>query len=361
MGSTIKVLELSFASMAARQPTQSVSKINPLLPIAVLLVTSAQAYKLLHKFILSTPQAEFSFDTCVRFPRRYFDTYGGVDLASLDKITCILVRLFNIVIRDPLSRILLAEFLGLITVIMLIGLICSRRSSAGGIVKSFTTLAFVAMQFFGGAVVLPLYFVPIVWKSSSSARASFIPSASARALLPAVIIGLLVPSVSLLYPELFQSQHMLDWTIAVWQIFPITVSSLATALSVCFGGSDGKSLGTTDAVISTSILITSFDTTILLSIALHIYSIYASRSQELSLSSFWPKSNFRTEEEAFYSFFAIDLLGCMTAIWTLIFYDTSRYAGVGKTSILSAALLAVFGTVVLGPGGATAVSRFTGL
>lgn len=208
------------------------------------------------------------------------------------------------------------------------------------------------------AVVLPIYYILIVWKSSSSARASFMPSGSARALLPAVLFGFLIPSIFLLAPEFFQNQAFLEWGIAVWQLFPILVSFVATTLGFCFSGSDSRSITTTEAVISTTFIVSSLDTTILISFVLHLYAIYSIYNQGLTISTFLPNSDFGTAEDAFYAFFAIDLLGCLISTWTLIFYDTSRYAGVGKTSVLSAALIAVFGTLLFGPGGAAAVRTF---
>lgn len=343
---------------APRLSSKSVTKISPLLPIAILLVTSAQAYKVLHKFILATPQASKIDEICAKIPGRYFGSLGMVDLRPLDGLTCALVQIFSVVIYHPASRIVLLEFMGLIAVVAIIGLISSSRSSAGTLVKWGTTTAFMIMQVIGGAVVLPIYYILIVWKSSSSARASFMPSGSARALLPAVLFGFLIPSIFLLAPEFFQNQAFLEWGIAVWQLFPILVSFVATTLGFCFSGSDSRSITTTEAVISTTFIVSSLDTTILISFVLHLYAIYSIYNQGLTISTFLPNSDFGTAEDAFYAFFAIDLLGCLISTWTLIFYDTSRYAGVGKTSVLSAALIAVFGTLLFGPGGAAAVRTF---
>lgn len=334
-----------------RQLDKQVIKISPMLPITVLLMVSAQGYKFIHKYSLQGTSPSAFSQTCSHLSGRYF-----ADWEPLDAVTCNLVQFWLAAVHDPATRIVLFEFLGLIATVVVVGLISMNRSSAGFVVKWGTTSFWLISQVLGAAVIFPIYFSLIVYKSSSSARASFMPSGSARAILPALILGYLIPSAALMSPGFFPDKMVFEWVVAAWQLFPIAVSVVAIVLGLGFNGVGG-SMTTSDAMISTTLIIGSMDTVVLMSFLLHIYALYSVYVQNITYLDFVPGLDMNSPIEAARTLLSFDFTCCLVAVWTLIFYDTSRFAGVGKTSILSAVMIATFGTVVIGPGGAAAVSR----
>lgn len=330
-------------------PAREVNTISPLLPISVLLVSAAQSFNLLHKQCLQSPKVDEWAQTCRTLGGRYL---GHASLSRIDSTICLMVQFFSAGVDDSATKVLWIEFLGLFGTIILVGYISANRSSAGRIVKWGTTIAFVLMQLFGAAVVSPLYYAMIVYKGSSSARASFIPSGWARTLLPSLIVAFIIPSMVMVVPELFTEYHR-EMAIAIWQPFPIAFSLMSIILALCFTGS-GSSKSTSDAMVSTALIISSMDFMVVLSTLCHLYAVYIIYTERLPLRSFVPDLELMSTSAVTQAFLSFDFLGCMISLWTLIFYDTSRFAGVGRTSVTSAAVIAVLGTVLLGPGGAAA-------
>ncbi|CCG84143.1 protein of unknown function [Taphrina deformans PYCC 5710] len=336
------------AKRGVSAPAKEVAKISPLLPIAVLLITSAQAYKVLHKHCLANPNGlQALSQLCAVQPGHYFANQDA------DRATCLLVESFKVAINDAATYTLLLEFCPLVALMMLVGIISANRSSAGVAVRWGTTATYLAMQIVTAAVTLPLYFSLIVWNSSSSARASFVPSGVSRALLPALACGYGVPVLAMMAPSALTDSAAWEWAIASWQIFPIFVSVIGVVLAFCFTGVTGGQT-TSDAMMSTTFIVCTMDTVILGSVAVHAYALYFAHTSDLVLSSLIPSIELSSLTQVMHALFTFDFLGCMIAIWTLIFYDTTRFAGVGKTSLLSASFLAIFGTIFLGPGGAAA-------
>ena len=330
-------------------PTKQVNPISPLLPISVLIVTSAQAYNIMHRHCLSSPHVQTWIAQCEANPGQFL-SYKS--LRTLDTVTCVLVKFFAAAWDDSASKALCSEFMALFGIVTLIMMISSNRSSAGSFVRWGSTIVFLLMQILGAGVVLPVYLSVIVYNGSRSARASFIPSGWARALLPTLIVAYLLPSMSMMIPSLFTARQQ-EIGIALWQPFPVYVSAIAAVLALLFTGS-GTAMSTSDAMVSTTLIVSSMDFMVLVSVLCHIYAISIVYTAGTPLSAFIPLSNLPTPASVSHGFLTFDMLAVLVSLWTLIFYDTTRFAGVGKTSIISAALIAVVGTVVLGPGGAAA-------
>lgn len=330
-------------------PAKQVNPISPLLPISVLLVSAAQSFNLLHKHCLRSPFIEAWAQTCESSPRQYI-THPA--FGTLDTITCVLVEFFSAAVNDVATNVLAVEFLCLFGTMLLIGYISANRSSAGKAVRWGTTAAFMLAQLLGAAVVYPVYVSMIVYKGSTSARASFVPSAWARTLLPAVFVSFIVPSLVLVFPKLLSTDQT-NMVIAVWQLFPIAFTVVSSVLALCLTGS-GHSLSTSDMMVSTALIISSMDFMVLISFLAHLYAVYLTYANSLAPASFVPDSALSSPLAVTKAFFTFDFVGCMVATWTLIFYDTSRFASVGRTSLLSAAFIALFGTLLLGPGGSAA-------
>lgn len=312
---------------AASVPKE-VTQINPLMPISVLVLTAAQAYKILHKYCLASESGlKTLHELCALQDRRY------VSDVTLNRGICLLVEFFKAAIEDPISHVLLVEFASVVAVATLIGLISANRSSAGTTVRWGTTAFLMFMQVVGGAIALPIYFALIVYHSSSSARASFIPSGIARALLPALVCGFVLPSVALVAPGIFPSRSVWELALAIWQLFPILVSVINMVLGFCFTGVRGSKT-TSDAMISTTFIVGTMDTVILGSFLMHVYALYSVYTHGFMPMDFLPAIKMETLTQVVHAFFTFDFLGFLISIWTLIFYDTSRFAGVGKTSVL---------------------------
>ncbi|KAJ8607097.1 hypothetical protein MRB53_040533 [Persea americana] len=311
---------------------------------------------LINVMITGSGESDFAFSPDISPSAHSFTGFSRITQALLGisnraKLGCAMYE--EVGMNHRPTKALCMEFLTVIAVLTVIGVISANRSSAGPIVRWGTTFFFLVMQAIGGGVALPIYFCFIVYNGSQSARASFVPSGWARSLLPAIMVGYFLPCVTMLLPTLF-TQRQQDVGLAIWQAFPAYVSLIAAILAVIFTGSGLVAMSTSDAMVSTTLIISTMDFMVLASIIGHVYAIYIAYSDGMTLASFIPEVNLTTPEHVSHAFLTFDFLACMIALWTLIFYDTTRFAGVGKTSITVSVLISVLGTVVLGPGGAAA-------
>ncbi|ORY78507.1 hypothetical protein BCR37DRAFT_394459 [Protomyces lactucae-debilis] len=327
--------------------SKQVSRISPYFPIAVLLAIQAfDNYHLLH-VVLGHPLASTVEQGC---PAR---TGAFALIPPLNKICCILSNAFEIAMGDPVCRVVLAEFSVLIAAVAVISHIAANRASASWPVKYGATIVLVLGQLLGVANIMPIFYALIIWRSSASARASFLPSGVSRALLPAIVVGYFFLTAPMLVPDMF-TKGTLRMTMELWQPFPIYLAALMAVLGSYFYAISNRQLTASDAVISTSFLVSTTDFLVLCSLLTHGLAIYFFVTLRPALKDFIPNLDMRTATDVYRTFFLFDFIGCLTATWTLIFYDTTRFAGLGRASPLAAVVVAIVGTLILGPGGAVA-------
>ncbi|KAI0833112.1 hypothetical protein F5Y06DRAFT_182414 [Hypoxylon sp. FL0890] len=108
---------------------------------------------------------------------------------------------------------------------------CRRRNT--GRLISFVALFSLLYQVIGGAIIAPLYYAAYVYASAGDAyyfQGREVPSSYARALLPATVLGYLVPTVALYYVPLSDVKTV-QYLTAFWQPSPIYVSVLLLLFS----------------------------------------------------------------------------------------------------------------------------------
>lgn len=106
----------------------------------------------------------------------------------------------------------------------------SFRARNGWALITFTSLWPLLYQTVGGAIIIPLFYLCYTWTAARTdywAKGRELPLARARTLLPAVVLGYLVPTLATWLPlddlfDLYTRQAM----VAFWQVTPLVVNLL---------------------------------------------------------------------------------------------------------------------------------------
>ncbi|KAL7623235.1 hypothetical protein AAE478_006916 [Parahypoxylon ruwenzoriense] len=239
-----------------------------------------------------------------------------------------------------------------------------RRRNAGRLV-SFMALFALLYQTIGVTVIAPLYYALYVQLSAGDAYHSSgreVPLAYARTLLPAAVLGYLVPTVALYYIP-WSDIATLQYVTALWQPSPIFVSVLLLCFSFLLPPSSSSAASSKNADVKHLKRI--YLVAGLVSAAAHISTLYnclasSSGNPQLSLSYvFLPnKAAWRGSMAAgLHYIFQWDFWGTFTAslFWCwLVVYDVLRIL-IGKPSAVQL-FQAVLGiglvALVAGPGAA---------
>lgn len=102
-----------------------------------------------------------------------------------------------------------------------------------------TSIWALAYQTVGGAVIIPLYYLAY---TRVSARKDFwspasrqIPASYAKALLPSLVIGYLLPTILIYLPFADSDLSLTQGLIALWQLSPLIVNMLLFVISAVYG------------------------------------------------------------------------------------------------------------------------------
>lgn len=106
----------------------------------------------------------------------------------------------------------------------------SFRARNGWALITFTSLWPLLYQTVGGAIIIPLFYICYTWTAARPdywAKGRELPLARARTLLPAAILGYLVPTLATWLPldDLFDHQTR-QAMVAFWQVTPLVVNLL---------------------------------------------------------------------------------------------------------------------------------------
>ncbi|EXJ92529.1 hypothetical protein A1O3_01081 [Capronia epimyces CBS 606.96] len=236
---------------------------------------------------------------------------------------------------------------------------CRKRNSVALI--SFTSIWALFYQTVGGAIIVPLYYLAYLWDSADSqywsAESRQVPVSYAKALLPALLLGYLVPTTLMFLPysdsDLWTTQAM----IALWQPSPWFVNAILWILSTFYGSMDSQTAGQESSLRDMKYLDSTYMVVFLVSVISHFGTVLVcllSDDPQHSFShAFVPhvrhvEPNLTEGLHAIFQYdfwiiFAASLLWIWLAVW-----DLKR---VGKTnaSLSRAALLILFGTIAVGP------------
>ncbi|KIX06405.1 uncharacterized protein Z518_04381 [Rhinocladiella mackenziei CBS 650.93] len=241
---------------------------------------------------------------------------------------------------------------------------CRRRNSLALI--SFTSIWAIFYQTVGGAIIVPLYYLAYLRDSSGSqywsAESRQVPLPYAKALLPALIFGYLVPTILMFLPYSDTDHWTTQAMVALWQPCPWFVDALGWVLSIVYSSMDSQTPQKQASLLDIAYLDTIYTVAFVVSALSHIGTLLVcllSGDPQHSFNHiFFSRSGIRepslTEglraifQADFWIIFASSLVWAFLAIW-----DLKRIA---KTEVsLSAAVAALLlGSVCVGPAAAVA-------
>ena len=334
-----------------------VARVSPLAPIGVLIALLAVALHLMHGTVmLGNGTVQQLRNTCLMptYQGRYVTfipkQYRGEWTNHANDLFCFFARFFQASLENPAQVPIIAEFVPLLGLTVAVFYIAANRSSAGLVVRWGPFFFLVVTQLLGAAIATPAMLTWVVYYGSRSARASFIPSGVARALMPAIEVGYFLPIYFLQLKGII-SDSAIDWAITIWNPFPVYVAILLLVLGASF---HSPQRNTSDAMVSTTFIVAFMDFIVLTSFLFHLRAVYACLTNGLSLSDYlldFSTTNLTTNVHAFLT---VDFLVTTGSLWTLIVYDSSRFANLGTTGVRKSLLVLAVGTVLVGPGGAAA-------
>lgn len=236
----------------------------------------------------------------------------------------------------------------------------SCRARNGWAIITFTSLWALFYQTIGGAVIIPLYYLCYTWIAARPAYwtgGREVPLARARTLLPAAVLGFLVPTLATWLPfDLFDLESR-QALVAFWQFTPLVLNLLWYVFSSIYGSaspSDSKPRPSADSRDLSLLYLAAFVVT-QSSHAITLFLCVTSPDPSISFDTVFslrvPTAAAPMHEAIHFIFkvdywiiFAATLLWCVQAEWEVI--------ALRRTSLtaMTAVLSTLAGAVVLGPG-----------
>lgn len=220
----------------------------------------------------------------------------------------------------------------------------------------------IAYQLLGIGKIAPLYFLISVYTTTnpilSRTSGRPIPASVAKALTPAVFIGFVIPTCLMFIP--FEDLSLRQSIIAIWQPFPISVAILTSVIAAAIQTLEGRRWSVSDGYQQKDLapLQAGYALTFFMTAIVHICSIsYIWATPSLSATRiFWNiaassgSADPRTVLNWFWQNDMILYFASITA-WTLYsVYDMRRLGYATTRQAISAALTAIAGQLLVGPG-----------
>ncbi|KAI0885507.1 uncharacterized protein GGS22DRAFT_161091 [Annulohypoxylon maeteangense] len=239
----------------------------------------------------------------------------------------------------------------------------SRRRNSGRLI-SFVALFGLLYQIIGAAIIAPVYYTAYVFTSRGDAyhlSGREVPIGYARALLPATVLGYLIPTMALYYGS--WDIQTVQYLTAFWQPSPIYVSVLLVLLSYVTSPSSSTTTAKNGDVKHLKLVYLLVG---LISSASHLSTLYlsfTSDNPQLSLSYIFLPNRATWKDGivlGLHYIFQVDFFGAFGSalLWSwLNTYDVLRVQGRSSaSSLIQAALGIVITTLVAGPGTAIVVA-----
>jgi hypothetical protein len=245
----------------------------------------------------------------------------------------------------------------------------SCRSRSSWLVR-LTPVYALFYQTVGGAIIIPIYYLAWLWETSDNAywtKPRQVPLSYARAILPAVLVGFLLPTI-LLYlpysaPDMWTTQAM----IILWQPSPWFVDILTWTLSKLFSDkSTAHSTVTTGTrAADLSFLRNIYAAAILVTTSMHFWIVYLctfSPNPEHSFRRlFLHPTGYRPVEmslaQGLHAIFQADfwIIFAASVAWAYLAVLDLQRVGIAKnTSLVGMAVSMMLGSLVIGPGAVVA-------
>ncbi|EXJ70237.1 uncharacterized protein A1O5_06305 [Cladophialophora psammophila CBS 110553] len=303
-------------------------------------------------------------------------TYTGI--AAVDKGLSFLVAAFmnGAAGWDKGFFVFMMYFLFSFFSILAIWAIESCRERNGLALTRFTTVYALFYQTVGGAIIVPIYYLAYLYDTSSSnywTKSRHVSLPYAKALLPSLVIGYLIPTALMFLPysapDLWTTQAM----VALWQPCPGYVDALLWLLSKVYshaGSSQGHAAAAAqqakhekasstqeadDVRYLNTVYTVSFAVAALSHVAVVLTCLFSSDSQHSFEHMFLPPSAGEVQlslVQGIHGIFQADfwIIFAASAVWAyLAIWDLKR-VGLKKDINLGTALVGlVLGCVALGP------------
>ncbi|ETI28353.1 hypothetical protein G647_00802 [Cladophialophora carrionii CBS 160.54] len=290
-------------------------------------------------------------------------TYTGI--APVDQGLTFLVTAFMNAASgwDAGFFVFLGYFLVSFFAILTVWAVESCRERNGRALTRFTYIYALLYQTVGGAVIVPIYYLVYLYDTSSNSywsKPRNIPLPYAKALLPALIIGYLIPTGLIFLPYSAPDMWTTQAAVAFWQPSPWYVDILIWVFAKLYSGrsstKSSPSNRNSDILHLNRIYLTSFLVTGMLHLFI-IYLILFSPNSEHSFSHMFldPFSYSSTQMSMvqgmhgifladFWIIFASSLLWAYLALWDL------KRVKLADVNLWSVGILLAIGTVAVGPG-----------
>ncbi|KAK5045912.1 hypothetical protein LTR84_008698 [Exophiala bonariae] len=231
---------------------------------------------------------------------------------------------------------------------------------------SYTSVWALFYQTVGGAIIIPLYYIAYFNKSvpstywNTSGRP--VPLGYAKALLPALVIGYLVPTIALFLPDSDPEQKLRQFLVFLWQPCPLYVNGLLSLLSRIFSSSSDnpravEKKGTTTTIQDVNYLNSLYLVAFAVTAAAHFATFYIILTSTDPQHSFthvfvkpydWGQSGVT---KGLHAVFQADywIIFLASLLWAyLAIFDLKRGRKT-NISLVTAAGLLVIGSIVVGP------------
>ncbi|KAH7074440.1 hypothetical protein BKA63DRAFT_513030 [Paraphoma chrysanthemicola] len=253
----------------------------------------------------------------------------------------------------------------MLTPVLLIWYIEANRHGSRGTLISWPSVAGVLMNFQSIGRWGPLWFLLSIFSrgGSQTTVGRYVPKATARALLPAVYLGYLVPTILLFVPSIPVS--IKQDLVLEWQFTAILVSILLLAIAKVYAKFDPASIYDIYTLDDVPYLVTAYKFTFVFSVAYHAmflaFVLVAGGHPVLSFTRLFvpsynsPEQFPDSQETAMFTFLKLDFLFTFLAMVLYGLYSIYelRYKGLATTKqVLLACALFIPAQVVVGPGAA---------
>jgi hypothetical protein len=213
-----------------------------------------------------------------------------------------------------------------------------------------------AYQTVGGAIVVPAYFLAHTWITSSPnylKSAATVPVPAAKALLPSLIIGYLLPTIALFFP--WTDIKTVQAATALWQIAPLFPIVLLAILPSFFSDARSSQVSASESVRHIKGLMSFVAyVTAIVHIGTMIAVLLSTKPDVTFINVFLPRFSAAKSSPIqglhfifqidFWIIFAAGLAWMWQQTWDL------RLVGAAQGSLLKSAFKIVVGSVLLGPG-----------
>jgi len=214
----------------------------------------------------------------------------------------------------------------------------------------------------GGAIIIPLYYLAslrLEYTKGYQPASRQINLPYAKALLPALFIGYLIPTALLYLPSADPNLHTMQFFVALWQVCPFFVNILASGLSWAFGTnlkSESRGSSINGLRYLNRVYLVSFAVTALLHIGTVLLFAWSSDPQlsfehsflisPINKGSSYGMKMHRIFQFDFWIIFAAALLWTFYSFWEL------SYIAKSKISFPTSFAGIILATVCLGPAAA---------